>query len=94
MGNQAYIEKQINRTGKEVAKLSHRNPWPQDMTYIMQLPGFGAITDATALHRTQCGASVTVLAGIGELQRFESANHLACYSGLTGGWTKVAPSWS
>jgi transposase len=43
------------------------------MTYLMQLPGFGVIT------------AMTVLAAIGEIQRFESAKHLASYSGLTGG---------
>jgi len=73
MENRAYIEKQISRIGKEVAKMSHRNPWAQDMTYLMQLPGFGVIT------------GMTVLAAIGEVQRFDSAKKLASYSGLTGG---------
>jgi transposase len=73
MENRAYIEKQISRIGKEVAKMSHQKPWAQSMTYIMQLPGFGVIT------------GMTVLAAIGEVQRFGSANHLASYSGLTGG---------
>jgi transposase len=73
MENREYIEKQINRIGKEVAKMSHKNPWAQDMTYIMQLPGFGVIT------------GMTVLAAIGEVQRFDSAKKLASYSGLTGG---------
>jgi len=43
------------------------------MTYLMQLPGFGVIT------------GMTVLAAIGEIQRFDSAQHLASYSGLTPG---------
>jgi hypothetical protein len=73
MENREYIEKQISRIGKEVAKMSHRNPWAQNMTYLMQLPGFGVIT------------GMTVLAAIGEVQRFGSAKHLASYSGLTGG---------
>lgn len=73
MENRAYIEKQITRIGKEVAKMSHQKPWAESMTYIMQLPGFGVIT------------GMTVLAAIGEIQRFGSANHLASYSGLTGG---------
>jgi transposase len=73
MENRAYIEKQISRIGKEVAKMSHQKPWAESMTYIMQLPGFGVIT------------AMTVLAAIGEIQRFGSANHLASYSGLTGG---------
>jgi transposase len=73
MENRVYIEKQIGRIGKEVAKMSHQKPWAQSMTYIMQLPGFGVIT------------AMTVLAAIGEIQRFESARHLASYSGLTPG---------
>jgi len=73
MENRAYLEKQIGRIGKEVAKMSHQKPWAQSMTYLMQLPGFGVIT------------GMTVLAAIGEIQRFESAKHLASYSGLTPG---------
>jgi len=73
MENREYIEKQISRIGKEVAKMSHQQPWAERMTYLMQLPGFGVIT------------AMTILAAIGEIQRFESAKHLASYSGLTGG---------
>jgi transposase len=73
MENRVYIEKQIGRIGKEVAKMSHQKPWAESMTYLMQLPGFGVIT------------AMTVLAAIGEIQRFESARHLASYSGLTPG---------
>jgi transposase len=73
MENRGYMEKQISRIGKEVAKLSHQKPWAESMTYMMQLPGFGVIT------------AMTVLAAIGEVQRFETAKKLASYSGLTGG---------
>jgi len=73
MENRAYIEKQISRIGKEVAKMCHQKPWAESMTYIMQLPGFGVIT------------GMTVLAAIGEIQRFGTPQHLASYSGLTGG---------
>ena len=73
MENRAYLEKQITRIGKEVAKMSHQKPWAESMTYIMQLPGFGVIT------------GMTVLAAIGEIQRFGTPQHLASYSGLTGG---------
>jgi transposase len=73
MENRVYIEKQISRIGKEVAKMCHQKPWAQSMTYLMQLPGFGVIT------------GMTVLAAIGEIQRFDSARHLASYSGLTPG---------
>lgn len=73
MENRAYIEKQIGRIGKEVAKMSHQKPWAEGMTYLMQLPGFGVIT------------AMTVLAAIGDIQRFDSARQLASYSGLTPG---------
>jgi transposase len=73
MENRAYIEKQISRIGKEVAKMSHQMPWAESMTYLMQLPGFGVIT------------GMTVLAALGEIQRFSSARHLASYSGLIPG---------
>lgn len=73
MENRAYMEKQISRIGKEVAKMSHQKPWAQSMTYLMQLPGFGVIT------------AMTVLAAIGDIQRFETPQHLASYSGLTCG---------
>ena len=73
MENREYIEKQINRIGKEIAKMSHQKPWAESMTYIMQLPGFGVIT------------AMTVLAAIGEIGRFEMPKKLASYSGLTPG---------
>jgi transposase len=73
MENRAYIEKQIGKIGKVVAKMSHQKPWTESMTYLMQLPGFGVIT------------GMTVLAAIGDIQRFDSARHLASYSGLTPG---------
>jgi transposase len=73
MENRVYIEKQISRIGKEVAKMCHQKPWAESMIYLMQLPGFGVIT------------AMTVLAAIGEIQRFDPARHLASYSGLTPG---------
>ena len=73
MENKNYIEKQIERMSSVVQKLSQQKPWADDMLYLMQLPGFGVIT------------AMTVLAGIGEIGRFETAKHLASYSGLTPG---------
>jgi transposase len=73
MENRAYIEKQIERISKEVTKMCHKKPWAESMLYLMQLPGFGVIT------------AMTVLAAIGEIQRFETSGHLASYSGLTSG---------
>ena len=73
MENLTYIEKQIERISKEVRRMCHQKPWADRMTYLMQLPGFGVIT------------AMTVLAAIGDIQRFESPKHLASYSGLTPG---------
>jgi transposase len=73
MENLTYIEKQIEKISKEVRKMCHQKPWAESMTYLMQLPGFGVIT------------AMTVLAAIGEIQRFETPKHLASYSGLTPG---------
>ena len=73
MENKVYIEKQIERISKEVRKLCHQKPWADAMMYLMQLPGFGVIT------------AMTVLAAIGEIERFETSKHLASYSGLTPG---------
>jgi transposase len=73
MENREYIEKQIEKIGKEVGKMSHQKPWAESMTYIMQLPGFGVIT------------AMTVLAAIGDIGRFETPKKLGSYSGLTPG---------
>ena len=73
MENRAYIEKQIERISQEVTKLCHQKPWSEGMLYVMQLPGFGVIT------------AMTVLAAIGEIERFETPKKLASYSGLTPG---------
>jgi transposase len=73
MENRAYMEKQIQRISKHVTQMCHQKPWAESMTYLMQLPGFGVIT------------AMSVLAAIGEIQRFPSARHLASYSGLTPG---------
>ena len=73
MENREYIEKQINKIGKEIARMSHQKPWSESMTYLMQLPGFGVVT------------AMTVLAAIGDIRRFETPKNLGGYSGLTPG---------
>jgi len=73
MENKDYIEKQIERMSGVVQKLCHQKPWADEMTYLMQLPGFGVLT------------AMTVLAALGEIGRFETPKHLASYSGLTPG---------
>ena len=73
MENKDYIEKQIERISQAVRKLCHQKPWVESMTYLMQLPGFGVIT------------AMTVLAALGEIERFATSKQLASYSGLTPG---------
>jgi transposase len=73
MENRAYIEKQIERISQEVRKLSHQKPWSDSMVYGMSLPGFGVST------------AMTVLAALGEIERFETRKKLSSYSGLTPG---------
>lgn len=73
MENRKYIEKQIERVSLEVGKLCHQKPWSVGMAYLMSLPGFGMIT------------AMTVLAAIGEIERFKTPKKLASYSGLTPG---------
>jgi transposase len=73
MENRKYLEKQIERISLEVGKMCHQKPWSSGMAYIMSLPGFGMIT------------TMTVLAAIGEIERFETPKKLASYSGLTPG---------
>ena len=67
------MKKQIERIGVEVKKICHQKPWSDRMAYVMSLPGFGVIT------------AMTVLAAIGEIERFETPKKLASYSGLTPG---------
>lgn len=73
MENRKHVEKQIERISVEVGKLCHQKPWSSGVAYIMSLPGFGMIT------------TMTVLAAIGEIERFETPKKLASYSGLTPG---------
>jgi transposase len=55
---------------KELYRLSGQSPWAEDMTFLMQLPGFGLVN------------SMTLLAAIGDISRFPTAAKLVGYSGL------------
>jgi len=65
-----YLQRQIERITEKLGSLSQAEPWASQMTYLMQIPGFGVVT------------GMTVLAAIGEIARFESSKKLASYSGL------------
>jgi len=68
-----YLKEQIERVTTELRRMSHEEPWAEQMLYLMQIPGFGVVT------------GMTVLAAIGEITRFESPKKLASYSGLVPG---------
>jgi transposase len=68
-----YLKGQIERITEELRRMSHEEPWAEQMLYLMQIPGFGVVT------------GMTVLAAIGDMARFENPKRLAGYSGLVPG---------
>ena len=58
---------------QELACLSNRAPWADEMVFLMQIPGLGVVL------------SLTVLAAIGDISRFEHAKNLVGYAGLGAG---------
>lgn len=64
------MNEQIAEAEAEVARLSTTSPWREQITYILQLPGFGLL-----------GAMV-VLGAIGDIRRFETAKQLVGYAGI------------
>jgi transposase len=73
MLTKAHLDEQAGKITQKLARMSHEKPWAESMLYLMQLPGFGIIT------------GMTVLAAIGEIERFENFKKLSSYSGLTPG---------
>jgi transposase len=64
------VEEQLAEIEAELNRLSTTEPWAAAMPYLMQLPGLGLI------------GTLTVLAAIGDITRFESAKKLVGYAGL------------
>jgi len=64
------LEPLIGEVREELERLSTVQPWAQSVPYLLQLPGFGLIV------------SMTVLAAIGEIERFAHAKKLVGYAGL------------
>ncbi|MBL7163782.1 MAG: IS110 family transposase, partial [Anaerolineales bacterium] len=58
---------------QELACLSNRQPWANDIVFIMQIPGLGVVL------------SMTVLSAIGDISRFKHAKNLVGYAGLGAG---------
>jgi transposase len=69
----ATLEPQIAEVEAELHRLSTTSPWVEQVTFLLQLPGFGVII------------AMTLLAAIGDIQRFEDAKKLVGYSGLGAG---------
>jgi transposase len=65
-----HLEPQVAEVDGELWRLSTTAPWCDQVPFLVQLPGVGALT-ATVL-----------LAAIGEIQRFPLAKQLVGYSGL------------
>ncbi len=68
-----YVEAQVAAVDTELRRLSTSECWEKQVPYLVQLPGFGLIT------------AMTVLAAIGEIERFPTAKHLVGYAGLGAG---------
>ena len=68
-----YLKKQIDRLTQKLGTMSHQAPWSAQALYLMQLPGFGVVT------------TMTVLAAICDITRFETSKHLVSYAGLAPG---------
>lgn len=65
-----HLNQLIAETERAIAELSVADPWREAITFRMQLPGVGLYT------------GMTILAAIGEIQRFPDAQRLVGYSGL------------
>jgi transposase len=69
----AQIEAHKAEVDRELGKQSLGEIWGKQAIRLMQLPGMGVVI------------AMTVLSAIGEIHRFEDANHLVGYSGLGAG---------
>jgi transposase len=73
MATREHLEKQMERMTRELARMSHEEPWASDMLYLMQVPGCGVVT------------GMSILAAIGDIRRFRDPKALASYAGLVPG---------
>jgi transposase len=62
-----FAEKQLRQLTSMMAEIANQS---EEVTRLLQLPGFGVVT------------AITVWAAIGDVQRFEDAQHLVGYAGL------------
>lgn len=60
----------IDETSDELYRLSLSDPWREQLPWLIQLPGIGALT------------AMVILSAVGNIQRFPSAKKLVGYAGL------------
>jgi hypothetical protein len=65
-----FLNELLAETETQIAQLSVTDPWDESMIFLMQLPGIGLYT------------GMTILAAIGDIERFPSPQHLVGYAGL------------
>jgi transposase len=65
-----HLDALIQETEAQIAQLSVTAPWNDLMPFLLQLPGVGLYT------------GMTILAAIGQIERFASPQQLVGYAGL------------
>jgi transposase len=68
-----HVQQQLVELGAELHRLSTSTSWNAQVTYLVQLPGFGLLT------------AMTVLSAIGDITRFPTDKRLVGYAGLGAG---------
>ena len=68
-----HVQQQLAELEAELHRLSTCAPWEAQVTYLVQLPGFGLLT------------AMTVLSAIGDVTRFPTDKQLVGYAGLGAG---------
>lgn len=70
LGLLEYLAPLIAEVEAQLAQLSIREPWHSSCAFLIQLPGIGLVT------------AMTILAAVGQIERFPTAKKLVGYSGL------------
>ena len=69
----AHLKAQIEEVNQELGRLSTQDPWASQAALLLQIPGLGLIL------------TMTTLAAIGDIARFDHAKKLVGYAGLGAG---------
>jgi len=68
-----HVQEQLEQVEAELHALSTQEPWEGQVSFLVQLPGFGLLT------------AMTVLSAVGDITRFDHAKQLVGYAGLGAG---------